>query len=113
MKFDDLKIGDELICLRIKDNIAIHINLKITARSHYKFNVISDTLTLDTYTFTVPSNKEINEKLIILDNGSEICDENIQEYLFESLEDCKKFASDYYKQKINKYEETIQRIEAW
>lgn len=111
MNFDDLKIGDELICLRIKDDIAIYINLKITARSHYKFNVISDTL--DTYTFTVPSNKEVNKKLIILDNGSDTYDDSIREYLFESLEACRNFAINYYEQKIKKYEETIQRIKAW
>ena len=75
------------------------------------YNVISDTL--DTYTFTVPSNKEINEKLIILDNGSEICDENIREYLFESIDDCKNFANDYYKQKIANYEKTLETIKTW
>ena len=111
MKFDDLKIGDNLVCLRIKDNIAIHINLKITARGHYKFSFISDTL--DAYTLTVPTNKEINGKLVMLDNGSNNYDDSIREYLFETLEDCRKFAINHYEQKIKKYEETIQRVKTW
>lgn len=113
MKFKDLKPGDKLICLRIKNDIAIHINLKITTVSCYGrlFSVISDTL--DTYTFTSPADKEINEKLVSLDNGSDNCDDEIREYLFETLEDCKKFAINYYQIKIKDYEQTIQRIKTW
>lgn len=69
MKFKDLKLGDKLICLRVRDDILIYINLKITSISCYSFSVISNTL--DTYTFTVPIDKEINGKLVLLDNGSE------------------------------------------
>lgn len=111
MKFNDLKIGDNLVCLRIKDDIAIHFNLKITAKALYSFSVISDTL--DTYTFTVPTDKKVNGKIVLLDNGSDNFDESIREYLFETLEDCKKFAINYYEQKIEKYEETIQRVKTW
>lgn len=111
MKFKDLKLGDKLICLRIKNDIAICINLKITAVACYSFSVISDTL--DTYTFTVPIEKEINGKLVLLDNGSDNYDNEIREYLFETLEDCKKFAINYYQIKIKDYEQTIQRIKTW
>lgn len=49
---------------------------------------------------------------MILDNGGEILD-NRREYLFETLEDCKKFATEYCEKKIKTYEETIQRIKTW
>lgn len=111
MKFKDLKIGDKLVCLRIRDNILIYITLKITAISCYNFSVISNTL--DTYTFTVPVDKEINGKLVILDNGSDYCDEDIREYLFETLDECKKFATEHCQNEIKLYEKTIQSIKSW
>ena len=111
MKFKDLKPGDKLICLRIKNDIAVHINLKITAVACYSFSVISDTL--DTYTFTTPIEKEINGKIVLLNNGSEDYDNEIREYLFETIEECKKFAIEYYQNKIKNYEETIQRVKTW
>lgn len=60
MKFEDLKVGDKLVCLRIQDDILVFINLKITARAHYNFSVISDNL--DIYTFTIPKESYINKK---------------------------------------------------
>lgn len=111
MKFKELIPEDKLICLRIKNDIAVHINLKITSIACNSFSVISDTL--DTYTFTVPVDKEINGKLVILDNGSDYCDEDIREYLFETLDECKKFAIEYCEKKIKSYEKTIQSIKSW
>ena len=58
MKFKELIPEDKLICLRIKNDIAVHINLKITSIACDNFSVISDTL--DTYTFDAPIDKEIN-----------------------------------------------------
>ena len=110
MKFESLKVGDKLVCLRIQNDILVFIKLEITARAHYNFSVISDSL--DTYTFTIPVEREINVKQIIVDGGGEILD-NRKEYLFETTEDCKKFATEYCEKKIKTYEETIQRIKTW
>lgn len=110
MKFKDLKVGDKLVCLRIMSGILVHFNLKITSKCVYSFSVISDSL--DTYTFTVPEERDVNRKLIILENGSEILNDN-REYLFETIEECKKFAIEYCEKEIKTYEKTIQSIKSW
>jgi hypothetical protein len=111
MKFKELILEDKLICLRVKNDIAVHINLKITSIACDNFSVISDTL--DTYTFDAPIDKEINGKLVFLDNGGDNYDDEIREYLFETLEDCKKFAIEYCEKKIKSYEKTIRSIKSW
>lgn len=111
MKFKELIPEDRLICLRIKNDIAVHINLKITSIARNNFSVISDTL--DTYTFDVPIDKEINGKLVLLDNGGDNYDDEIREYLFETLDECKKFAIEHCQEKIKSYEKTIQSIKSW
>lgn len=110
MKFKDLKIGDKLVCLRMMNDTLVHFNLKITAKACYSFSVISDSL--DTYTFTVPEERDINRKPVILDNGSDNYNDN-REYLFETLDECKKFAIEYCQEKIKSYEKTIQSIKSW
>lgn len=110
MKFEDLKVGDKLVCLRIQNDKIVFINLKIISRTYNSFSVRSDSL--DIYTFTIPTERDINGKQVILDGNGEIIVNRV-EYLFETLEDCKKFATEYCEKKIKTYEETIQRIKTW
>lgn len=110
----ELHLGDRLICLRIRDNIAVYKILTVTAIQAESNTVLVESDDLDRYSFSFSRyfNNKIDGLKIILDSGRDI-DDLLEEYLFEDILSCKNFTKQYFQNKIHSYEKTIQRIEAW
>ena len=108
----DLHLGDRLVCLRIRDNIAVYKILTVTAIQAESRTILVKSDDLDRYSFSRDFTKPIYGLKIILDSGGDI-DDLLEEYLFEDILSCKNFTKQYFQNKIHSYEETIQRIEAW
>ncbi len=118
MKLGDLRHGDKLVCLRIVDNTQFaHFNLKVRSidKDYGDVSVITDNL--DVYRFSRLPEHDINGlRVILIGRGFYDNDDNTElpdEFIFETVEDCKEFAEKYCKDKIKNYEEAIQTIETW
>ena len=111
-KFKDLRLGDGFLCLRVYGTKFVCFWLTIQATDYEStYHVISDNF--DKYTIMISGDSDINGSTIILFSGGEYIDEELKEYAFETLEDCKKFAIDYCQKKVKEYEQAIQSIESW
>ena len=108
----ELHLGDRLVCLRIRDYVAIHKILTVTAIQAESNTVLVKSDDLDRYSFSRDFTNKIHGLKVILDSGGSI-DDLIEEYLFEDILSCKDFTKQYFQNKIHRYEETIQRVEAW
>ena len=108
----ELHLGDKLVCLRIRDNIAVYKILTVTAIQAESRTVLVKSDDLDRYSFSRDFTNKIHGLKVILDSGGSI-DDLIEEYLFEDILSCKDFTKQYFQNKIHRYEETIQRVEAW
>ena len=110
MRLSKLKRGDEIWCLRIKNDTLVYFKASVISSLDGNVSILSEYLS--EYTFTRLPEKEINGLFVILDSGGEI-DNDVREYIFETLDACKEFAIKYCKNKIKTYEQNIQTIEAW
>ncbi len=110
-KLKDLKRGDKLVCLRISDDNFVHFNIEVQNVDRHRFHVRSENL--DRYTFTRIDENNINGLRVVLDDGGDLEYYDFEEYLFESLEDCKKFAKEYCEKKINTYKNINNLIDSW
>ena len=108
----ELHLGDKLVCLRIRDNIAVYKILTVTAIQAESRTVLVKSDDLDRYSFSRDFTNKIHGLYIVLNSGGDI-DDLMEEYLFEDILSCKNFAKQYFQNKIHSYEKTIQGIEAW